>query len=66
MDYLVTWSINITADTPEEAARRAWRAMRRRYSTANVFEVSDGVKAPTRVDLTELDAAKAEAPHEPA
>ena len=59
-DFLVTWSIDITADTPEEAARKALAYMRAKDSTANVFDVFDGVGEPVRVDLQELDEATAE------
>src|SRR5271156_906754 len=57
-DYLVTWSIDITADTPEEAAREAWRLMRGRGSIANVFDVFDGVGEPVRIDLQAIEEAK--------
>lgn len=60
-DFLCTWSIDITADTPEAAARQAWKLMRGHGSTANVFDVFDGVSEPVHIDLTELDEAKAEA-----
>lgn len=56
-DYLVQWEINITADSPEAAAREAWYYMRKPDSTANVFDVV-GEEGPTvRIDLTALDEA---------
>lgn len=60
-DFLVTWSIDITADTPEAAAREAWRLMRNEGSIANVFDVFDGTGEPVHVDLQELDEERAEA-----
>ncbi len=52
--YVVTWEIDVDADSPEEAARQAWAAMRRPESTANVFDVLDEDGECTRVDLEEL------------
>lgn len=57
MDFLVTWSIDITADTPEEAAREAWRYLRKEDSTANVFVVFGDAMEPVHVDLTEIGIA---------
>ena len=38
-EYTVTWSINIDADTPVNAAREALAIQRDPYSTAVVFRV---------------------------
>ena len=52
--YVVTWEIDIDAETPQDAARQAWAAMRAPESTANVFDVLDEAGGCTRVDLEEL------------
>ena len=39
--YLVTWEMDIYAETPREAAEKAWGNMRHPNSIANVFEVID-------------------------
>lgn len=54
-DYRVTWEIDIYADTPEEAARRALEIQLDSISTATVFDVLDEEGETTRVDLYELD-----------
>jgi hypothetical protein len=51
--YLVTWSIDSDAATPLEAARKAWEAVRRGGSMANVFEVRDRSGSTTLIDLDE-------------
>lgn len=56
--YRVRWEIDITgADSPLEAAREAWAAMRRPDSIANVFDVfvgqSDALEHVEHVDLEE-------------
>lgn len=51
--YLVTWEIDIYADSPWEAAEKAWGHMRAQDSTANVFAVIDKNGAKTIVDLEE-------------
>lgn len=53
--YLVTWEIDEFEDTPELAARAAWRHMRNPDSTANVFTVIDENGEQTKVDLQEID-----------
>lgn len=55
--YRVEWSIDVDADTPELAAKRAWAMMRGEHSTANVFEVleCDGTGEAVMVDLQELN-----------
>ncbi len=51
--YLVMWEMDIYADSPREAAEKAWGHMRAPDSTANVFTVlnKDGVE--TIIDLEE-------------
>ncbi|MCG7492434.1 hypothetical protein [Thalassobius sp. Cn5-15] len=52
--HLVEWRMHIDADSPQEAAQKAWSYMRRQGSTANVFDVySDGGNVE-RVDLQAL------------
>lgn len=55
-EYRVTWTVDITADSPRDAARQALEMQRDAESTATVFEVSergaDG--APVSVDLGAL------------
>lgn len=52
--YVVTWEMDIDAETPQDAARQAWAAMRAEDSTANVFDVLDEDGECTRVDLEDL------------
>lgn len=52
-DFLVAWEIDITADTPEEAAMQAL-LIQRRPGTATVFSVIGDFGVATQVDLTEL------------
>lgn len=52
-DYLVQWEINITADSPREAAQQAWHSMQSSGSTACVFDVIDEKGSKVRVDLME-------------
>lgn len=50
--YLVTWVIDIEADSPEKAAKEALVIQRRPNSIATVFEVLDkGTDVTTGVDL---------------
>lgn len=51
--YRVVWEIDIFAQTPKEAAEKAWSHMRHPGSTANVFEVFDQDGNKTHVDLLE-------------
>jgi hypothetical protein len=39
-EYLVEWSIEITAESPEGAARQAWAIVRAEDSRADHFEVT--------------------------
>ena len=54
-DYLVQWEINITADSPEAAAREALRIQRDPASCATVFNVWDEDGIDTTADITALD-----------
>ena len=51
--YLVTWEMDTYADSPREAAEKAWDHMRAPDSIANVFNVLDKNSAGTIVDLSE-------------
>lgn len=56
-EYTVTWVIDISADDPEEAARKARAMLLNPESVADVFEVFEtgGDGRVTDVDLSELD-----------
>ena len=51
--YLVTWEMDIYAETPREAAEKAWGHMRHPDSTTNVFNVIDKGGDKIIVDLME-------------
>jgi len=51
--YLITWEMDIYADSPREAAGKAWDYMRHRLSTANVFTVVNKDGDKIIVDLLE-------------
>ena len=51
--YTVTWTMEIDAETPEEAAREALEIHRDPASLATVFDVYDEDGNYTRVDLLE-------------
>ncbi|HYD60871.1 MAG TPA: hypothetical protein VEC35_10975 [Noviherbaspirillum sp.] len=57
-DYKVFWEIDISADSPREAAEQAWALMRAPNSSANSFSVSDGVNI-IPVDLEEVESDQA-------
>ncbi len=50
--YLVTWQIDIEADSAEEAAREALHIQRNPDSIATVFYVGVPGDYPERIDLT--------------
>jgi hypothetical protein len=66
--YLVTWTIDIEADSPREAAVAALRIQRDPESIATVFKVQESrerlagtvelLDDGTRIDLTELDESE--------
>lgn len=56
-DFRVEWSMDIEADTPEDAARQTWAHMRRHDSTANVFTVISASGEQETIDLQEIDEA---------
>lgn len=51
--YLVIWEMDIYADSPQEAAEKAWGHMRAPDSIANVFNVFDKDGVGTIIDLDE-------------
>ena len=51
--YLVIWEMDIYAETPREAAEKAWGHMRASDSIANVFNVLDKDGVGTIIDLSE-------------
>lgn len=52
--YRVTWAIDIDADTPEDAARKALAIQRNPHSIATWFEVQHG-NSTQHVDLDDID-----------
>lgn len=53
--YRVTWTIDIDALNPQDAARKAREAQTRPDTIATVFEVTDENGDSETVDLSELD-----------
>lgn len=51
MMYLVTWRIDIEADSPREAARMALDIQRDPDSIATVFEIRDSNNRKYKIDL---------------
>ena len=49
--YLVTWEIDIEADSFEEAAQKAFAIMQRPGTTANVFTVTNEGGDSETIDL---------------
>ena len=58
--YRVSWEIDIDADSPEEAARKAREIQLRPDSHATVFDLTDESGESARIDLLELDEADAD------
>jgi hypothetical protein len=55
-EYLVTWSIEVDADNPEDAARKAMETQQRPDSIAHSFVVQADADDPGLiVDLDEID-----------
>lgn len=54
--YLVSWEIDIHADSPDDAARQAFAHMQRPGTSATVFDVLeyDSNGQAIRVDINEL------------
>lgn len=51
MKYLVTWEIDIEADSSKDAAVQAFEIMQREGTTATVFYVADRTGFTDRIDL---------------
>ena len=58
--YLVTWSIDLSAASPQEAAQKALEIQRDPDSIALVFEVRDARGPTSRIDLWKKGGADAE------
>lgn len=54
--YLVTWQIDVWADSPEKAASEALDIQRRTGSIATIFDVTNDKGEVTRVDLEDGSA----------
>lgn len=52
-EYHITWQIDVEADSPEHAARRAYDAFCRSGSTAHVFEVTPTDETMSGIDDVE-------------
>ncbi len=55
-DYYLEWRIELEADSPEDAARKALAIQRDPESIATVFHVIADNGEDTVIDLTEIDA----------
>ena len=49
--YRVRWEIDVPADSPREAARKARACMLRPNTTATVFDVQEAGEKTSRIDL---------------
>lgn len=54
MEYRLTWTIDLEADSPEDAARKALAIHRDPQSLATVFAVTDAEDRTVTVDLSEV------------
>jgi hypothetical protein len=54
-EYRITWEIQITADSPREAAEQALAIQRDPNSIATVFDVADDDGNIERINLEEID-----------
>jgi hypothetical protein len=53
-EYRVSWTVDVSASSPEEAARKARAMQIKEDSIADVFEVASGDDVH-RIDLSDLD-----------
>ncbi len=51
--YCISWTIDLEAETPEEAAEKALKIQRDPESIATVFEVTDDTGTTGAIDLEE-------------
>jgi hypothetical protein len=56
-EYHVSWEIDLSADSPREAAAKALAIQRDAESIATVFDVTDEAGATERIDLEDPDDA---------
>jgi hypothetical protein len=56
--YRVVWEIDIDADTPREAAKKALAIQRDFGSDATYFDVKDGDGTVTEVDLEDEEVVE--------
>lgn len=54
--YLVSWEIDIIANSPREAAQKALEIQRKADSMAVVFDTIDEKGESVRVDLLEVES----------
>lgn len=54
-EYTVVWEIQVDAESPEEAARKAKRLQARPDTTADVYEVHAPDGKAEEIDLSALD-----------
>ncbi len=57
-EYLVTWEIDLFADSPREAAEQALAIQRDPDSVATVFDVTDETGHIEHIDLEDDDPAR--------
>jgi hypothetical protein len=53
-EFNVTWEINLDADSPQDAAKKALEITQDQSSLATVFSVTDQAGNQTKVDVREL------------
>ena len=53
MNYLVTWEIDVEADSPEQAAKEALEIQRDTYSEATYFTVRSSSGEPVGVSVAQ-------------
>jgi hypothetical protein len=58
-EFYIEWRIELEADSPEEAARKALKIQRDPESIATVFHVIADNGQDTVIDRTEIDADRA-------
>jgi len=61
-DYYIEWSIDLEADSPRDAARKALEIMRDPRAIATCFKVYDEDGNPVDVDLETEDQPQGVAP----
>lgn len=63
-EYRVDWSIELTAESAQDAAEQALGIQRDPYGRAVVFLVTDGIHVSERVDLEKVPGMVKERAHE--